>query len=62
MPLNFCTHSFSLAADLYDRFSIPLEYRFSRKEVFDLLDKNYFTNIKAERLKSKAGWVTRGTK
>lgn len=62
MPFNFGTHLFSVAGDLYDRFSAPIEYRFNRKETIELLSKNGFTNIKIDRLKTKAGWVVWGYK
>lgn len=57
IPFNFGTHPFSLAPDVYDRFSAPIEHRFNRKAVFDLLNKNNFANIKIEKLETKAGWV-----
>lgn len=62
IPFNFGTYPFSLAGDLYDRFSAPIEHRFSKKEVFDLLSKNGFTDIKIGKLKTKAGWVVWGYK
>ena len=62
MPFNFGTHLFSLVGDLYDRFGAPIEHRFSRKEVFSLLNKNGFRNIQVGRLKARAGWVAWGIK
>lgn len=62
MPFNFGTHPFSVADDLYDRFSAPIEYRFSKKEIFDLLSKNGFVDIQIEKFKDKAGWVSWGKK
>jgi len=62
IPFNFGTHPFSLVGDLYDRFSAPIEHRFSRKEIFDLLGRNGFSDIKIDRLKSRAGWVAWGYK
>jgi len=62
IPFNFGTHPFSLAGDLYDRFSAPIEYRFNRKEAHDLLGKNGFTNIKIDKLPTISGWVIWGIK
>jgi len=62
MPFNFGTHLFSLVGSLYDRFSVPIENRFSRQEAFDLLSKNKFTKVKINRLRTKAGWVVWGHK
>lgn len=62
IPFNFGTHFFSLSADLYDRFGAPVEYRFSRKQVQDLLSKNGFLNIRIGKMQSTAGWVAWGIK
>lgn len=62
MPFNFGTHLFSLVGDLYDRFGAPIEYRFSKKQVLDLLNKCGFKNIRIDRIKSIAGWVAWGIK
>lgn len=62
MPFNFGTHLFSVAGDLYDRFGAPIEYRFSRQGIFDLLKRNGFVNISIGRMKATAGWVVRGVK
>ena len=62
MPFNFGTNLFSLTGDLYDRFGAPIECRFSRQEVFDLLKHNGFVNISLSRMKSTAGWVAWGYK
>src|SRR3989338_1232571 len=39
MPFNFGSSPFSLTGDLYDRFGAPVEHRFSRKEVYNMLEK-----------------------
>jgi len=62
MPFNFGTHLFSLTGDLYDRFGAPIEHRFSRQEILDLLKRNGFVNISIGRMKSTAGWVVWGHK
>ena len=62
VPFNFGTNLFSLTGDLYDRFGAPIECRFSRQEVFDLLKRNGFVNISLSRMKSTAGWVVWGYK
>lgn len=62
MPFNFGTNLFSLAGDLYDRFGAPIEYRFSRQEIFNLLKRNGFVKISIARMKSTAGWVAWGHK
>lgn len=62
MPFNFGTHLFSVAPDLYDRLSVPIELRFSRKEISDLFEKNGFRDVEIKRFEAKAGWVVRGYK
>lgn len=62
MPFNFGTHLFSLTGDIYDRFSAPIEYRYNRKQVYDLLSESNFRNISIERIQTKAGWVAWGYK
>lgn len=60
MPFNFGRSPFSLGPDLYDRFSTPIEHRFSRREVYDILMRSGFYNIHITRLKISAGWVVWG--
>ena len=62
IPFNFGSSLFSLRGDLYDRFGAPIEYRFSRKNVTDMLGSCNFTNINITRLKAIAGWVAWGHK
>jgi len=62
VPFAFGTHPFSLTADLYDRFAAPIEYRFNKKEVFDLFDKAGFININTTKIRGRAGWVAWGYK
>ncbi len=62
MPFNFAEGPFALGADLYDRFSAPIEYRFSREEVYDLFAKTGFSGINITRLKDVAGWAAWGYK
>ena len=62
MPFNFGTTLFSLQADLFDRFSAPIEHRFNIQEVCDLFCNNGFCNVCVTKLKSSAGWVAWGYK
>ena len=62
IPFNFGSNLFSLTGDLYDRFGAPIEHRFSRQEIFNLLKRNGFVNISIGRMKSTAGWVAWGHK
>lgn len=62
IPFNFGSSLFSLRGDLYDRFGAPIEYRFSRKNVADMLESCNFNNINITRLKATAGWVAWGRK
>lgn len=62
VPFNFGTHLFSLTGDLYDRFGAPIEHRFGRQEIFNLLKRNGFVNISVDRMRSTAGWVVWGYK
>lgn len=48
--------------DLYDRFSVPFEHRFSKQEVYNLLVECRFINIKIKKLNFKSGWVVWGYK
>jgi SAM-dependent methyltransferase len=62
MPFNFGTHPFSLTGDLFDRLSAPIEYRFSRRQVSDLLSDSGFSGIRIIKSKNKAGWIAWGYK
>lgn len=62
IPFNFAVHPFSLAGDIYDRFTAPLEHRFNKEEAYVLLNKNGFDNIYVKKIESKAGWVVWGSK
>lgn len=57
MPFNFGRSPFNIQADIYDRFGAPIEYRFSRIAVYDMLIRCNFYNINIGRLKDTAGWV-----
>ncbi|RJP28981.1 MAG: class I SAM-dependent methyltransferase [Candidatus Omnitrophota bacterium] len=60
MPFNFGTHLFSVAGDIYDRFAAPIEHRYSRSQLTDLLRGCGFSDINITKLKGLAGWVTWG--
>ncbi|MDD5680542.1 MAG: class I SAM-dependent methyltransferase [Candidatus Omnitrophica bacterium] len=62
IPFNFGKGIFSLRGDLYDRFSAPIEYRFTKESVIDFLREGGFSKIKITRLKDTAGWVAWGYK
>lgn len=62
MPFNFETNPFSLRGDLYDRFNVPIEYRFSKQDVFNIFNESGFKEINITRLKDRAGWVAWGYK
>lgn len=57
IPFNFGTSLFGLGADLYDRFAAPIEHRFSKSEIYDILEAYNFSNINVTKLKATAGWV-----
>lgn len=62
IPFNFGTNLFSLRGDLYDRFSAPIEHRFKRHELYNLLNECGFRNITVTRLKDRSGWLAWGYK
>lgn len=62
MPFNFGMGPFSLKGDLLDRFSAPIEYRFSRQGAFDLFIECGFDNVTVSRLRDRAGWIVWGYK
>ncbi|MFA5410276.1 MAG: class I SAM-dependent methyltransferase [Candidatus Omnitrophota bacterium] len=59
-PFNFGDSLFSLSGDLYDRFSAPIEHRFSRDELYKLFQELNFYDINITKLKATAGWVVWG--
>lgn len=62
IPFNFGTGLFSLKGDLYDRLSAPIEYRFSRQNLYNMFIACGFQNINITRLSESAGWVVSGNK
>jgi len=62
IPFNFGTHPFSVAGDLYDRFSAPIEFRFGRRELRAFFEDNGFADVRIEKFSDKAGWVAWGYK
>lgn len=62
IPFNFGKDLFSLRGDLYDRFSAPVEHRFSSKKIRSLLEECGFKDINIGRLKGISGWVVWGYK
>ena len=57
IPFNFGKGPFSLAGDLYDRFGAPIEFRFNKNELKQLLAKSGFRDIQFTKLKTSAGHV-----
>ncbi len=62
IPFNFGSGVFSLQGDLYDRFSAPIEYRFSRKGINDMFLRCGFSHANIIRLNGISGWVAWGYK
>lgn len=62
IPFNFGNGPFSLRGDLYDRFSVPVEHRFSSKKIRSLFEACGFKDINIARLKGVSGWVAWGYK
>ena len=62
IPFNFGTGLFSLRGDLYDRFSTPIEHRFSGQDVYNLFSECGFYNVSITRLNDSSGWVAWGYK
>jgi SAM-dependent methyltransferase len=59
MPFRHGTGPMSLAGDLYDRFSAPIERRYSRAGAMTLLGQ---AGLGALRIAYRRGWVVRGEK
>lgn len=62
MPFNFGTSLFSLRGDIYDRFSVPVEHRFGRNELYRIFNEFNFYNIQITKMQATAGWVAWGYK
>ena len=62
MPFNFATSLFSIRGDIYDRFSAPVEHRFSQRTLYDILNEYNFHDVNIKKLKTIAGWVVWGYK
>jgi len=62
IPFNFGKGIFSLRGDLYDRFSAPIERRFTKEGVIELLKESGFFKIRITKLEDTAGWVAWGYK
>jgi SAM-dependent methyltransferase len=59
MPYNFGTGPFSLVADLYDRFSAPLEGRYSREAATRLVAS---AGLSVAAVANNRGWMIAGEK
>lgn len=59
IPFNFGTNLFSLRGDIYDRFSAPIENRFSREGLSQIMLGCGFGEIRIFKLKDTAGWIVR---
>jgi len=62
MPFNFGTGPFSLAGDLFDRFSAPIELRFNVGSLRKILSRAGLNDVHFSRIKSTAGHVIWGSK
>lgn len=62
IPFNFGKGFLSLRGDLYDRFSAPVERRFTKEDVIGLLKEGGFFKIRITKLEETAGWVAWGYK
>lgn len=62
MPFNFAETPFSLAGDIYDRFSVPVEFRFNKAALLELFKEFAFSNTGITKLEATAGWVVWGRK
>ncbi len=58
-PFRHASGPFSLAGDLYDRFSAPVEWRYSQAQAIDLLQGAGLKEIQAVR---DRGWMISGAK
>lgn len=58
IPFNFGTGPFSLRGDIYDRFGAPIELRFNKGTLGDMLARSGFTGMRYTRLKTSAGLVS----
>ena len=59
LPYNFGTGPFSMAGDLYDRFSAPLEGRYTRKEAAALVEA---AGLRVATIANNRGWMVTGVK
>ena len=59
LPFRHGTHPFGLTGDLFDRFSAPVELRYSREGALRLLED---CGLRDARAGYERGWVAAGTK
>ena len=59
LPFRHARGPFSLAGDLYDRFSAPVEYRYSRTGATALLRQ---AKLSVTRVAYDRGWMVRAVK
>lgn len=62
IPFNFGTGPFSVHGDLLDRFGAPVELRYSREGLLDLLRGCRLRDLTVTKMATVAGWVARATK
>lgn len=58
IPFNFGRGLWSLTGDLYDRFSAPIEFRFSAETIREWYQRKGFRDVQVTRLKGIAGLVS----
>ena len=59
LPFRHGTGPFSLVGDLYDRFSAPVEFRYSRQTSANFFAK---AGLHGVRVADDRGWMVAGTK
>lgn len=62
MPFNFGTSPFSVHGDLLDRLGAPIEVRYSRQGVIEMLKQGDLTDIDITKLHAAAGWVAQANR
>lgn len=59
LPFRHGTGPFSLTGDLFDRFSAPLEYRYSASTTRSLMERG---SVRVSRIANVRGWMASGVK
>lgn len=62
IPFNFGRHPFGLIGDLFDRFKTPIEKRYGKEELTNVLSLLKFEDVKLAKITDTAGWVVKAVK